>query len=106
MKLNVENTVRLKNPKEALSADYGGSRSAAIELFCESCMGGSRSEASNCKAYTCNLWKYRPGSSKHDSPPPGNIPSKEEIEKAISKIPINEARKAWGAKLGAMRKKK
>jgi len=105
MKDCIENDVRLKSPNEALSADYGGSRSSAIELMCESCFGGSRSEASKCKSYTCPLWKFRPGGSKHDVVPKGHIPSKEDLEEAIRKIPISEARKAWGAKLGAMKRK-
>ena len=106
MKLNVENTVRLSDPKAAMSADYEGSRSAAIDLFCESCMGGQKSLVKDCKAYTCNLWKYRPGGEgKHSFPPNGSIPTKEDLEEAIRKIPISEARKEWGAKLGAMKRK-
>ena len=105
-KNNVENSVRLSDPKAAMACDYEGSRSAAIDLFCESCMGGQKSLVKECRAYSCSLWKYRPGGDgKHSFSPAGNIPSKEELDKAIAKIPINEARKAWGAKLGAMRKK-
>lgn len=107
MKLNVDNTVRLADPKAAMACDYEGSRSAAIDLFCESCMGGQKSLVKGCKAFSCSLWKYRPGGEgKHVSPPKGSIPSKEELEKAIAKQPINEARKEWGKKLGAMRKAK
>jgi len=38
MKNCTENDVRVKNPKDGFKADYEGSRSAAIEIFCTSCL--------------------------------------------------------------------
>ena len=103
----MDNTVRFSDPKAAMSCDYEGSRSAAIDLFCEACMGGQKSLVKECKAFTCFLWKYRPGGDgKHSTPPAGNIPSKAELEKAIEKIPISLARKEWGKKLGEMKRSK
>lgn len=105
MKNCVENSVRLKNPKNGLAGDYQGSRSAAIENFCISCMGGNRQDSVNCKSFTCNLWPYRPNGNKKPAPA-GSIPSEKEYEELISKQVVSEARVAQGKKLGLMRKNK
>jgi hypothetical protein len=91
------NQVRLKHPKKGFAADYGGSRSAAIDIFCIACIGSSN-EAKGCKSYTCPLWRYRPGSDK--SLPPKGIPSKEEYKEAIDYMEKNDGRVIQGRKLG------
>lgn len=57
-----EYELRLKDPNRALKADYENSRSAAIDLHCRACVGGSVAEVGNCNDQLCALWKYRPGS--------------------------------------------
>lgn len=99
-----ENDVRVKNPKDGFKADYEGSRSSAIEIFCTSCMGGSRADARGCKSYVCPLWRYRPGSDKEDAPE-GHIPSKAEYERLIAKMEASDGRVAQGKRLAEMRKK-
>jgi hypothetical protein len=104
MKNCTENDVRVKNPKDGIKADYEGSRSAAIEIFCTSCFGGSRSDARNCKSYVCPLWRYRPGSDKSEAPN-GHIPSKTEYETLINKLEVSDGRVAQGKRLAELRKK-
>jgi hypothetical protein len=100
-----ENDVRVKNPKDGFKADYEGSRSSAIELFCTSCMGGSRADARSCKSYVCPLWRYRPGSDKAEAPA-GNIPSKKEYEALIAKMEASDGRVAQGKRLAELRKQR
>ena len=104
MKNCTENDVRVKNPKDGIKADYEGSRSSAIEIFCTSCFGGSRSDARNCKSYVCPLWRYRPGSDKSEAPN-GHIPSKTEYETLINKLEVPDGRVAQGKRLAELRKK-
>lgn len=44
----------------AIRAFGAGSRSAAIKLFCSSCVGHVRKDVTNCTARGCALWPYRP----------------------------------------------
>lgn len=73
---------RKKHPGLAIKADYGGSRTAAIHLFCITCMGGSRSDAVSCQTKTCPLWQFRPGGKKGVISKA--LPTKEFLEGKIS----------------------
>ncbi len=47
---------RLKFPSQAELADYGGSRKAAINFFCKTCMG----DAGRCQSVGCILYPFCP----------------------------------------------
>jgi len=96
------NEVRLKNPKKGLAADYGGSRSAAIHIFCIACIG-SRQEANKCQSYSCPIWRYRPGAGKNDIGK--NIPTMGEYREAIDYMDKNDGRVIQGRKLGLSKHK-
>lgn len=104
LKNNLENEIRLKHPKNAKLADYGGSRSAAIDLFCHICIG-SPQEAKKCISYTCPIWKYRPGNDGSPAPK-GTIPPLEEYNRLLEKLEVSDKRVAHGKKLAEMRKSK
>jgi hypothetical protein len=52
--------LREKNPGLSARA-RGGSRQAAIRLFCLECMGGYRPEIKRCTDRECALWSFRMG---------------------------------------------
>lgn len=96
LKNSVENEIRLSRPKVGFKTDYKGSRTAAIHLFCISCMGGSRADVVSCKAFSCPLWQFRPGKKRGERPE--GIPSQEQYKELLSKL-STEKRKAAGKKL-------
>ena len=98
----LETDVRLKHPKLGHDADYKNSRSAAIKVFCITCMGGSRSDVKKCESFECPLWQFRPGATKGIKP--NGIPTKEHYQKLID-AGVSVARREHGRKLGKPRKK-
>jgi len=88
--------MRVSRPKQGLKTDYCGSRSAAIGLFCLSCMGGSRSDVAACKSFSCPLWQFRPGGEKGLQPP--GIPTQEQYQELIDASVSDKQREA-GRKL-------
>ena len=58
--MDYRDELRAKKPAKAQSADYGNSKTAAIALHCETCIG-SIAEAAQCPAFKYFLWPYRPG---------------------------------------------
>ena len=95
--------LRLKRPKLGLETDYKNSRSAAIKLFCLSCMGGSKSDVKTCQSFSCPLWQFRPGSIRGMKPP--GIIEESKYEEMIS-ANTSDARREHGKKLGESRRKK
>ena len=51
-----------ESAKGTLARAFSGSASprAAIKAMCLACVGYDRKEITNCSAYACPLWKYRP----------------------------------------------
>lgn len=82
----LENEMRVSRPQLGNKADYGGGRAAAIQLFCLSCMGGSRADVVACGSYSCPLWQFRPGGKKGKQPPgiPTEAQYKEMIDASVS----------------------
>lgn len=92
----LENEIRLKRPKLGYKADHCGSRTAAIHLFCISCVGGDRVEAAKCQSLSCPLWQFRPGRKKGKTPE--GIPSKQQYTEMINAT-ISAKQRAAGKKL-------
>lgn len=72
--------LRIKTPGKARGADFEGSRTNAIHLFCYQCMGGSKKDAGGCESYTCPLWQYRPNPTTGTVLPPGILPSQADLQ--------------------------
>ena len=82
----IEKSIRKKEGRRALAADYGNSRRFAIHLFCISCMGGSATCAAKCENQECFLWPYRTDSAKAKTKrDEGLIPTKLDYENKMSK---------------------
>lgn len=100
VKLNLrpclENEVRISRPQLGQKADYCGSRTAAIQIFCLSCMGGSRSDVVACQSYSCPLWQFRPGSKKGVRP--AGIPTTDQY-KALIDASVSDKQREAGRKL-------
>lgn len=92
----VENEVRLARPQLGMKADHKGSRTAAIHVFCISCMGGSRNDVKGCTSYVCPLWQYRPGRTKGELPP--GVPTQEQYQELIDKS-VTPAQREAGRRL-------
>lgn len=92
----VENEVRVSRPQLGLKGDYCGGRTAAIHMFCLSCMGGNRSDVVACNSYSCSLWQFRPGSKKGVRPP--GIPTEEQYKEMID-ASVSAKQRAAGRKL-------
>ena len=85
---SVEYKTAENNASRAIEAYYGNGRKAAIELMCFDCMGGHgevgyKKDASNCKAHSCPLWRFRPGA-KNTKIPEGTVPPKEKLAKKLA----------------------
>jgi len=93
----LENEMRVSHPKRGLKADYQRSRTAAIQLFCLSCMGGCRADVVACTSKICPLWQFRPGAKKGMRPP--GIPSEADYNEMIGGRVSNKQSEA-GRKLG------
>jgi hypothetical protein len=93
----IASILRHKHPTKASQADHGNSRSAAIELHCTECMGGSRLSAKGCDLFVCFLWPYRPG--KDHSRPHGAVPTAEEY-KAAADASLSPAQQRARAEAG------
>lgn len=93
----VENDVRVARPNLGLKADHQNSRSAAIQLFCISCMGGNRKDAAECKSYNCPLWPLEFKSSRGKRPE-GIVPTEEQYQKLIDAT-VTDAKREAGRKL-------
>jgi hypothetical protein len=89
----LENDIRISRPQLGLKADYKNSRSAAIQLFCISCMGGSRSDAAKCTSYVCPLWPLEFKSSRGNRPE-NVVPSREQYETMIGDSVSDKQREA------------
>lgn len=81
LKQRIENEVRVSRPQLGCKADYQGSRTAAIHVFCLSCMGGNRNDVVACGSYSCPLWQFRPGSKKGVRPV--GIPTRAQYDEMI-----------------------
>jgi len=92
----LENEMRVSYPQRGLKADYQGSRTAAIQLFCLSCMGGCRADVVACTSKSCPLWQFRPGGKKGVRPP--GIPSEADYSEMIDDSVSDKQREA-GRKL-------
>lgn len=92
----VENEVRVSRPQLGYKADYCGSRTAAIQMFCLGCMGGSRNDVVACKTYSCPLWQFRPGGKKGQQP--SGIPTEAQYKEMIDASVTDKQRQA-GKKL-------
>lgn len=92
----VENEVRVSRPQLGYKADYCGSRTAAIQVFCLSCMGGSRNDVVACQSFSCPLWQFRPGGKKGILPP--GIPSEAQYQEMID-ASVSDAQREAGKKL-------
>ena len=92
----VENEVRVSRPQLGYKADYCGSRTAAIQAFCLSCMGGSRNDVVACISFSCPLWQFRPGGKKGVQPP--GIPSEAQYKEMIN-ANVSAKQRAAGRKL-------
>jgi hypothetical protein len=92
----VENEVRVSRPQLGHKADYCGSRTAAIQMFCLSCMGGNRNDVVACASYSCPLWQFRPGGKKGVQPP--GIPTEAQYQEMIDASVSDKQREA-GRKL-------
>jgi hypothetical protein len=93
----VENDVRVARPNLGLKADHKNSRSAAIQLFCISCMGGSRKDAAECKSYDCPLWALEFKATRGERPA-GIVPTEKQYEELIEST-ISQAKRDAGKKL-------
>lgn len=87
--------LRLAKPGKGLRADHENSRQAAIELFCEACIGGM---ATACPTHSCPLWPFRFGADDRQRDPAA-VPTRGEYEAAIAKR--MEGRENVGAGLAA-----
>lgn len=92
----LEIEMRIQHPQRGQKADYAGSRTAAIQLFCLSCMGGCRADVVTCKSFSCPLWQFRPGSKKGVRPP--GIPTAAQYKEMIDKK-VSDKQRAAGKKL-------
>ena len=104
---DVSNVVRIKHPKLGEKCDYGAGRSAAIRIFCLSCMGGESDASSlvkGCASTGCPLWRYRLGTGSERTPS-ASVPKLDEYKELIKKAE-NPARVAWGKQLGSKKHKK
>ena len=88
----LENDMRMARPQLGLKADYCGSRTAAIQLFCLTCMGGSRNDVVACQSFSCPLWQFRPGSKKSEKPL--GIPSEPQYKEVIDASVSDKQREA------------
>jgi len=77
------NQLRRSCPAMGFRADYGGSRVAAIRMFCVECCGGTRKFVDQCKDYACPLWPFRGSGPKKR--PSGTVPSKKEYDEMRAK---------------------
>ena len=93
----VENDVRVARPNLGLKADHQNSRSAAIQLFCISCMGGNRKDAAECKSYNCPLWALEFKSTRGKRPE-GSVPTEKQYEELIDST-VSDAKREAGRKL-------
>lgn len=94
---NTENILRITKPKLGWKTDYKRSRTAAIQLFCLTCMGGSKSDVTKCTSYNCPLWQFRPGAKKNIKP--GGIPTEDQYRQLMdAKVSVKQ--RAQGKKLG------
>lgn len=98
--------IRVKYPGKARDADYDNSRKSAIHLFCETCMGGSKKDAGDCRSDTCPLWQYRPNPSAAAGvvPIPGKIPSLADYEALIEDKTSDAQRAQWEKSAEVLRK--
>jgi hypothetical protein len=78
----VENEVRVMRPKLGHKADYRGGRSAAINIFCLSCMGNDKLAVKACQSYACPLWQFRPGKKRGEKPP--GIPTEAQYKELLN----------------------
>lgn len=92
----LENEVRVSRPQLGQKADYEGSRTAAIHVFCLSCMGGSRAEVAACKSFSCPLWQFRPGREKGVRP--AGIPTDAQYKQMINSS-VSQKQRDAGKKL-------
>jgi len=88
--------MRVSRPQLGCKADYEGSRTAAIHLFCLTCMGGSRAEVVACQSFSCPLWQFRPGRTKGKLPP--GLPTEAQYNEMIDASVSDKQRQA-GKKL-------
>ena len=56
--MKIERHLRESMPAKAKRADHARSRSAAIDLHCQACCGGSREGAKKCTIYSCFLYPF------------------------------------------------
>jgi hypothetical protein len=96
LKPRLENEMRVSRPQLGKKADYAGSRTAAIQLFCLSCMGGCRADVVACASYSCPLWQFRPGGKKGVRP--AGIPTAEQYDEMIDDS-VSAKQRAAGRKL-------
>lgn len=96
--------LRKKFPKRGLQIDYKNGRTAAIELFCLTCMGGGPDAAASakaCQSFTCPLWRFRYGATKGEMPPI-DLPAEEWYQKKID-ASVSDAKREHGRKMGLKR---
>jgi hypothetical protein len=98
-----EDMVRIKNPGKALSADYEKSRANAIDLFCYTCVGGSKKEAADCRSPMCFLWPFRPNATSTVRPP-GVVPTLPQYERLLD-AKTSDAQREAGNKLAQRNRK-
>ena len=69
---------RVAHPSTALRIDSGSSPTAAIALFCRTCIGDNHPR--DCTGYTCPLFSYRPGADDENANKrrPGDVPTEEQ----------------------------
>lgn len=79
----MENEIRLTRPHLALKADHQNSRSAAIQMFCITCLGGNRSDAAQCKIYACPLWALEFKKTRGERPE-GEVPTEKQYKDMIA----------------------
>lgn len=69
---------RIAHPSTAMRIDSGSSPTAAISLFCRTCIGDNHPR--ECTGYTCPLFAYRPGADDESATKrrPGDVPTEEQ----------------------------
>jgi hypothetical protein len=98
----VENEVRVKRPQLCFKADYGKSRSAAIQMFCIICMGDNRTDAAHCKSYDCPLWSLEFKKTR-GLRPKGYVPTEEQYQD-MTNASVSDKQREAGKRLAKERK--